>query len=650
MSLHLPAGLIDVATTELLAGLDGLGVSVMVTDLAGKILLWSDSSTSLFGWPASGVLGRQSSDVTSWGLPQSDAAALLLTSAGHSWTGESEVGTASGHTVRVRIAASLAGPNRELVISLASRIPRATATGHPDRANGELLPWPDDSADARVPAPTRDPLTGLTTRASLMGQLASSGPDSRDTGLAVLLVDIDGFRLVNDNCGHAAGDALLLAVVDRLKANCRDSDTLARFGDDEFVLLRPGAAADQARRLAEDIRHSFEEPLDREAGPIPFSVSIGIATTAEVPASDLLQSADRALTCAKSSGRGRIEVHNRTMRCSTEGRLQLLTDLRQAIADDSLDVHYQPIVHTDGRFVGVEALLRWRHPQHGDVSPAHIVPLAEANGLMPTLGAWILDRACSDVASNRHAGIAGMHLAVNLSPRQVADPTIVDTVRAALRRSRLPAHRLVLEVTETSVIDNPEATSRQLRALKELGLRLALDDFGTGYSSLVHVRWFPVDIIKIDRTFIAGMLTNDHDLAIVASLTNLAAAVGLDVVAEGVETAEQADVLRRLGCTYTQGYHWSPAVPIDELARLMPPAAQRHGRLPAADPAQAYELACGNVGRIAALRRTGASPSSIAAALNDEGRRTSSGTRWNLTSVARVLADNAAPVSRAAGA
>jgi EAL domain-containing protein (putative c-di-GMP-specific phosphodiesterase class I) len=256
---------------------------------------------------------------------------------------------------------------------------------------------------------------------------------------------------------------------------------------------------------------------------------------------------------------------------------------------------------------------------------------------MPALGAWILERACTDIARSPDPAVRALHVAVNLSTRQLADPAIVETVRGALARTGLPAGRLVLEVTETSVIANPEATSRQLHALKQLGVRLALDDFGTGYSSLVYVRRFPVDIIKIDRTFITGMTHNSDDCAIVASLISLAGAVGLEVVAEGVETADQADLLRRLGCTYAQGYLWSRAVPITELARLVRPGVLRGWAQEQRAGWPSPTLGSHSRGRILAMHRTGASPNTIAAALNSDGERTPQGARWHATTVARVI-------------
>jgi EAL domain-containing protein (putative c-di-GMP-specific phosphodiesterase class I) len=360
-----------------------------------------------------------------------------------------------------------------------------------------------------------------------------------------------------------------------------------------------------------------------------------------------LQCAERALQYAKTNGRGRVELHDAKMRRATEGRLQLLADLRHAIAANTLELHYQPIVRADNHIVGVEALLRWSHPQLGRVSPAEVIQLAEENGVMPALGRWILNRACVDIATIPDPHAADLHVAVNLSTRQLADPTIVNTVEEALAGSGLPAKRLMLEVTETSVIADPESTSPRLHALRNLGVRIALDDFGTGYSSLTHLRRFPIDTIKIDRSFVAGMGGNSEDFAIVASLISLAATVGLDVIAEGVETDDQAEMLRRLGCAYAQGFLWSPAVPIGELRpHLRTPACtpdlratrSRDTRQP---PDETSQVRYQDRARIQALHRAGASARAIASTLNSDGRRTPRGKRWSHSTVACVIAENA---------
>ncbi|MDX6246022.1 MAG: hypothetical protein QOE76_3745 [Frankiales bacterium] len=630
MSLHLygSAAAVDLSLSEVLAGLDALGVSVIITDLTGKIVGWNDGSATMFGWSAEQVLGSPATDVTRWGLSQSDVASVLLTADGRPWSGESDVVCATGEHLRVRISAGLAGSDNSLVLSIA--VP--------------VEPSPAGRLRTESGASTFDLLTGLPNRSYLTERLQRSEEqqDGPGTGLALLLVDVDRFKLVNDNRGHVAGDALLVAVANRLRENCGLTDTVARIGDDEFALVSTDPK--RARAIAEHIRRAFNDPCDAGDTQVRVSISIGIATTDDVPIVDLLQSAERALKFAKTQGGGRIELHNSTMRGSTQGQLQLLTDLRQAITTGALALHYQPIVQAQGQVAAVEALLRWSHPRHGAVSPADVISLAEDNGLMPALGAWILNRACSDIANSAHTGAAGLHVAVNLSTRQLADPDIVETVRRTLSQSRLPAERLVLEITETAMIADPETTSRRLDDLKRLGVGLALDDFGTGYSSLVYVRRFPVDIIKIDRSFIAGVDKNNEDFAIVASLINLAGAVGLDVVAEGVETPGQSEILRRLGCTYMQGYLWSPAVPLPELAALLKPGAmhllvQEAGRRANGKPRGSIATDHETNGRILALHRAGASPNSIAAALNADNRRTPQGARWQASSVSRAITE-----------
>jgi diguanylate cyclase (GGDEF)-like protein/PAS domain S-box-containing protein len=496
-----------------------------------------------------------------------------------------------------------------------------------------------------------DPLTGLPNRALLHDRLEQLLARHRRAGghVGLLFCDIDRFKLVNDNRGHHAGDELLVQVAQRLAAAVRDIDTLARFGGDEFVVLCPDADTWTARRVAGQVAEAFTDPFDVAGQQVTVGVSVGVAATDDVPTDELLQAADRALYVAKTNGRGRVEVHDLAMRASTKGRLALVTDLRAAIAADSVGLHYQPIVHADGSIVGAEALLRWTHAEHGPVPPSTLVTLAEESGLIAALGAWSLRRACNDIATTPEASATGLRVAVNLSSVQLRDQDIVATVRSALAVSGLPAQRLILEVTETAVMNDIEQTTPILRQLKALGCQLALDDFGTGYSSLSYLRAFPIDTIKIDRSFVAGMPDSPDDHAIVASLVGLAASVGLTAVAEGVETSEQADALRRLGCTAMQGFLWSAAVPLAELAVLLrrgpfPPTPLRTGRARGARPVIRADQDDRKVrARILALHTGGASPTTIAAALNADGLRTPDGTRWHRNTVARVVADAGYP-------
>jgi diguanylate cyclase (GGDEF)-like protein/PAS domain S-box-containing protein len=493
-----------------------------------------------------------------------------------------------------------------------------------------------------------DSLTGLPNRHLLADRMALACDRHERTGeeLSVLFIDIDRFTLVNDNFGHDAADAVLVKVAERLEMASRDEDTLGRFGSDEFVVVCPDTDAYVAVRVAESLRATFDEPFEIGDARVTLSASIGVACTEKVVADDLLRAADRAAQRAKLKGRSRIERHGPSaVRRAGHSQLELVTQLRNAIRTDELALHYQPIVHADGHVAAVEALLRWTHPRLGSISPVEAIAAAEDHGVMPQLGEWILRRACVDIAHLKEAPKIGV--AVNLSTRQLVDGEIVDSVRRALQASGLAPSRLTLEVTETSLLVDTAATLAAMERLKALGVQIALDDFGTGYSSLSYMRAFPVDAIKIDRSFVAGMLTNRDDLAIVATLTNLAATVEMEVVAEGVETEEQAETIRRLGATYGQGFLWSPAVPLPELLDLLhpgrfgamprPAAARRPRRLA---PAVAEDS---DRARILALHRSGASPTTIAAALNADGRRTLRGTRWQRNTIARVIAEDAYP-------
>jgi diguanylate cyclase (GGDEF)-like protein/PAS domain S-box-containing protein len=494
-----------------------------------------------------------------------------------------------------------------------------------------------------------DPLTDLPNRHLLADRLKRATEHHEHSGaaLSVLFANLDRFKLVNDGLGHEAGDALLREVAHRLRAVVRDGDTLARFGADEFVVVCPDADSYVALRIAESVQAAFADEFALGGGSLTLSMSIGIACTDKVSPAELLRAADRAARRAKTNGRGRIEVHDPAVRRLAHDQLRLVTDLRTALRTGGLELHYQPIVHADGRVCSVEALLRWNHPQLGAVSPVEAIAAAEDNGLMPALGEWILRRACVDIA--RLEDTYGLQVAINLSTRHLTEAGVVGAVERALRLSGLAPERVTLEVTETSLLLDSAATLPTLQRFKALGVRIALDDFGTGYSSLSYLRDFPVDVIKIDRSFVSGMMSNRGDMAIVATLINLAATVDLDVVAEGVETADQAVTIRRLGATHGQGYLWSPAVPFEQLQPLLRTgrfdaipreATTRQPRVSVADSPVGEEQ---DRARIIAMHRSGASPSTIAAALNAEGRRTRRGGRWHRNTVAQVIAETAFP-------
>ena len=422
-----------------------------------------------------------------------------------------------------------------------------------------------------------DPLTGLLNRAGLIAHVgALDAPGTGGcAGLSALFIDLDGFKAVNDSLGHAAGDELLAVVAGRLRAAVRDSAVLARPAGDEFVLLEALADPDDVGPLAERLLGALSAPVVVHGVEVVVSVSIGTAAGGgpEDTLEDLLRRADLAMYRAKARGRNRWERHDPSVADPAVGRLQLLGDLRRGVGDGELRLHYQPRVEVrTGVLAGVEALVRWEHPTRGLLPPSEFVEVAEESGLIRTLGAWILDEAVGQAVrwQREDPDAAPVEMAVNLSARQLADPALVDMVTGALDRHRLEPSLLVLEITETALMGDPEAALSALAALRALGVGLAVDDFGTGYSSLTYLKQFPIDELKIDRSFVQGLGTDPGDSAIVASCIQLAHALGLRAVAEGVETETQRLALLRLGCDLGQGYHYARPLTADALRAWMP--------------------------------------------------------------------------------
>jgi diguanylate cyclase (GGDEF)-like protein/PAS domain S-box-containing protein len=403
---------------------------------------------------------------------------------------------------------------------------------------------------------THDSLTGLPNRALLKTRL-NEAVERLELGLAgrpaLMFVDIDRFKLINDSLGHEVGDEVLVVVAERLRAAMRSSEMVSRFGGDEFVVLADSAGADPDRIAARLLR-CFEDPVHAAGHSLRVGASIGVAVAdAGHDPSDLLREADIAMYEAKALGRGRVYVFDPDSRCGDEDRVHAESELRDAFERDELRVVFQGIVDLDTmRAVGVEALLRWEHPTRGLLGPAEFLALAEESGLIVPIGAWVLRQATAQVAEWNVARLTELplELNVNLSVRQLAEPSLVSLVESTLCAS-VP---LCLEVTESLVVADPEGTRAQLDELRRLGVSVAIDDFGTGHSSLVYLRRFPVDIVKIDRRFVDGLGRDERDDVIVESVINLAHALGLAVVAEGVETIEQLERIRGLGCDRAQGY------------------------------------------------------------------------------------------------
>ena len=433
----------------------------------------------------------------------------------------------------------------------------------------------------------RDSLTGLLNRAGLLQALhARLGPDAPaaedGTAPTVLAIDLDGFKTVNDDLGHASGDELLQVLGDRLRAASRAGAAVARFAGDEFVVLddlRPSDVGTVADRLLEVLA----EPVVLQGVEVVVGASLGVcAADAPVPLADVpqaadlvLRRADMAMYRAKAQASGRWQEHEPGSTDPASDRLALLEQLRNALRDGELRVVYQPRVHLrTGTVRGVEALVRWQHPTRGLLQPAAFIEAAEESGLIRELGAWVLEEAVGQVVRWDAAGPARLQVSVNVSARQLADRALVGRVASVLARTGLPAARLVLEITETALMRSPEAALGALQELGALGVQLAVDDFGTGYSSFTYLKQFPVDELKIDRSFVAGLTSDQGDRAIVASCIHLAHEMGMVAVAEGVETGEQRDALVELGCDQAQGWLFSRPFPAEEYD----PAAQSSPR------------------------------------------------------------------------
>jgi diguanylate cyclase (GGDEF)-like protein/PAS domain S-box-containing protein len=420
-----------------------------------------------------------------------------------------------------------------------------------------------------------DGLTGLPNRALFLDRLgqALKRAQRRGSAVAVLFLDLDRFKNVNDSLGHDAGDRLLIDVAARLRRSLRPADTLARFGGDELTLLCDDIAGEaDARTIAERIAELFREPFRLDDGEAYLQASVGIAlsTTGTEQPEDLIRDADAAMYRAKERGRARVEVFDQQLREVAADRLSTESALRRALQRDELRLHFQPLVSlADGSVEGVEALVRWEHPDRGLLMPGAFIELAEETGLIVPLGEWVLRRACATLQGwrERH-DVNGLQVAVNVSARHLQQPDLVDTVREALRETGLPGDRLIIEITESAVMERGAAVTATLAELKDLGVRLAIDDFGTGYSSLAHLHRFPLDVLKIDRGFVAD-LGSGLEAPIAAAIVSLAQALGLRTVAEGIERPEQRDAVRALGCDLAQGFLFAKPLPPDEAEALI---------------------------------------------------------------------------------
>jgi diguanylate cyclase (GGDEF)-like protein len=414
-----------------------------------------------------------------------------------------------------------------------------------------------------------DSLTGLPNRVLFQAksrQALADRPVNRR--LAVLHVDLDDFKAVNETMGRSAGDAVLKAVAERLSTCLSGSDALARLSGDEFALLHLCDGARDATEFAARIAACLRRPMRIGAQQIETEASIGVALAPDdgVEPEDLLRNAELALGLAKSDGPGACRFFEPAMDARVQTRRRLETDLRKALAADEFELFYQPIVSlARNRVAGFEALIRWNHPERGLVSPVEFIPTAEEMGLIVPIGEWVLRRACQEASR----WPADLKVAVNLSPMQFKNPRLDATVASALAESGLATRRLKLEITETALLTETEATLTMLHQIRKLGVRIGMDDFGTGYSSLAYLRRFPFDNVKIDRSFVTGLNRRDDCLAIVRAVAGLGRSLGIETTAEGVETEEELQVLRAEGCSNAQGYLFSRPKPASEIRRMI---------------------------------------------------------------------------------
>ena len=533
---------------------------IMAVDAGGTIDYVSPSVERLLRSPASSLRGTPLTDLAH---PEDvDALRSLIARAmsdpGGRISGEWRIGQADGTWLPVETVAS-------------------SGTGDPD-TTGVVLNTRDlqerKALEQKLTFQAfHDPLTRLANRNLFRERVQHALDRRRASDLAVLFIDLDNFKTINDSLGHAAGDHVLVETAHRVRSTLRTEDTAARLGGDEFAVLLEDADVTAAARVAERIRGALGTPFWVLGQEVYISASIGIAIRRDGDAAgELLRNADVAMYTAKSKGKACFEIFEPAMHDAVVARLGMEAELRRAIERQEFVVHYQPIVKLEtGEIIGAEALVRWQHPTRGMVPPLEFIPLAEETGLIIPLGGWILRQACRQLAEwqKLRAGGEPFVMNVNLSSRQLVRDVIADEVAAAVDESGIRASWLVLEVTETVLMADPVAAATALKHIRDLGVRVALDDFGSGYSSLSHLRRFPIDIVKIDKSFVDDVARDGVESAIARGIIELGRAMSIQTVAEGIEADDQAEMLRTLGCDLGQGYFFARPLAADAWADLL---------------------------------------------------------------------------------
>ena len=546
--------------------LDKARDAIIVRDLEHRILFWSQGAERMYGWPSEHALGQRISELLYRDDPQEFLRATAITLEQGEWMGEITQYHADGRALEVEGSWTLVRDDEgrpESILAINSDIAQRKAT---EREIQRLAFY--------------DALTGLPNRMLLMDRMAHAlaTAQRRHQGGALLFIDLDNFKTLNDTLGHDKGDLLLQQVAQRLNTCVRSIDTVARLGGDEFVVMveelsaAPDELAVHARTLGEKVLSVLGAPYNLAGYHYRTTPSIGIApfNDAHTSVGELLKQADLAMYQAKTAGRNTLRFFDPDMQDVVTARATLESDLRAALVQEEFLLHYQPQMDDAHLVVGVEALLRWAHPQRGMVPPGEFIPLAEETGLVLALGRWVLHTACKTLALwQDDPDRSHLTMAVNVSSRQFRHAGFVDDVARVLAITGAPSGRLKLELTESLLVEDMETTIATMAALRSYGVGFSLDDFGTGYSSLAYLKRMPLDQLKIDQSFVRDLLTDPNDAAIVDTIIGLSRSLGLEVIAEGVETAEQRDRLARAGCRLYQGYLFSRPVPADVLERFL---------------------------------------------------------------------------------
>ena len=536
-------------------------------DERGLIVEWNRKAEDLFGWSKSEAIGRRLAETI---IPERYR---LAHERGFGRFLRTGYGPVLGRTVELS-ALTRAGHEFPIELNVWSSSAQDAV-----RVNAFIRDITERKAlEAVTHQAFHDPLTDLPNRVLFtdrVDQALRRRATEGDELVAVLILDLDDFKTVNDSLGHEAGDRLLVEVAARLHSCVRMTDTIARLAGDEFAILVDDLdGVEDAVAVATRIRAVLEHPVEIEGVEMFVRASVGIAVGGgpETSPEGLIRDADVALYAAKSRGKSGFEIFATEMRAAVVNKLELKADLRRALEREEFVVYYQPCIRlADFAIVGAEALIRWRHRDRGLVGPGEFIPIAEETGLIVPIGRWVLAQACEAAArwAARYPEAGPQTVRANLSARQLQDPGLVEDVAEILAANGLSAELLGLEITESSLVEDPELVERRLGALRTLGIRLAIDDFGTGYSSLSYLQRFPIDIIKIDKSFVAGVGRTDEESAMARAIIELAHNLGMETIAEGVERPEQVNAVRRLRCAYAQGYHFSPPLPAAELEELL---------------------------------------------------------------------------------